>query len=378
MVLDFTDSENTASPRAGVNALLGNAGHASRTVCVLQALSSAALCRDGVTLEAPPTAANNFPRPVFITLSIGSAWGRVARVLRNTTLEWISPEARVTPTVLIATVCDQTFCIFSTGSWLTEGNHWLNSLDRDAALDCVDSFCEAWCTGTPLDVVHNNTFCVGATWVGLALLHWLHAGDCRRVALKSGQAVANWTVRNHPAARVGSTLVSTAAFTIGYAADEWVSCLTPRAGADRVSVVQLADGSDSTGRGHTRVARLLDETATDIWITVEAGLAGADGVVVGEAAVGVGTTELAAAHRKTLPAESVAILVLRAVRVDEAFFVLTRLALSVVVHKLPRLTFNALNLRIPLTLTIDARLSPGAAHCLTFTGWNIDAFCEMV
>ena len=225
----------------------------------------------------------------------------------------------MTSTVLIATVCDQTFCICSTGSWLTEGNHWLNA-DWDASLDCVDSFCETWCTRTPLDVVHNNTFCVGTTWVGLALLHWFHAGNCWWVALKSWQTVADWTVRNHPAARVGSTLVSTAAFPIRYAADEWVSCLTPRAGADRVSVVQLADGSDSTGRGHTRVAWLLYEAATDIWITVEAGLAGADGVVVGEAAVSVGTTELAAAHRKTLPAESVTILVLRAVRVDEAFW----------------------------------------------------------
>ena len=63
----------------------------------------------------------------------------------------------------------------------------------------------------------------------------------------------------------------------------------------------------------------MDEVAADVRITVEAGLAGADGVVVGEAAVGVGTAELAAAHWKTLPAESVAILVLRAVRVDEAF-----------------------------------------------------------
>ena len=186
-------------------------------------------------------------------------------------------------------------------------------------MDCVDSLSITWFTRAALNVVHNNTLGVGSTWVGLALLHWFHAGDCRRVALKSGQAVADWTVRNHPAARVGSTLVSTAAFTIGYAADKWVSCLTPRAGADRVSVVQLADGSDSTGRGHTRVAWLLYEAATDIWITVEARLAGADGVVVGEAAVGVGTAELAAAHRKALPAESVAILVLRAVRVDEAF-----------------------------------------------------------
>ena len=223
------------------------------------------------------------------------------------------------PTVFISTVCDQTLCICSTGSRLTEGdNDWL--IDGDAALDCVDSFCKSRCTGASLDVVHNNAFSVGATWVWLALLHWFHAGDSWRVALEPGQAIADWPVSDHPAARVGSTLVSTAAFTIGYAADEWVSCLTPRAGADRVSVVQLADGSDSTGRGHTRVARLLDEAATDIWITVEAGLAGADGVVVGEAAVSVGTTELAAAHRKTLPAESVTILVLRAVRVDEAFW----------------------------------------------------------
>ena len=139
-------------------------------------------------------------------------------------------------TVLIATVCDQTLCICSTGSWLTEGNHRLNA-DRDAALDCVDSFCKAWCTGAPLDVVHNNTFGVGATWVRLALLHWFHAGDSWRVALKSRQAVADWTVRNHPAARVGSTLVATAAFTIGDAPDKWVSCLTPRARADGVSVV---------------------------------------------------------------------------------------------------------------------------------------------
>ena len=64
---------------------------------------------------------------------------------------------------------------------------------------------------------------------------------------------------------------------------------------------------------------MLDEVAANVRVTVEAGLARADGVVVGEAAVGVGTAELAAAHGKTLPAESVTILVLRAVRVDEAF-----------------------------------------------------------
>ena len=221
------------------------------------------------------------------------------------------------PTVLIAAVCDQTLCICSTWSRLTKGNNrGLVDADGDTALDCVDSLSITWFTRAALNVVHNNTLGVGSTWVGLALLHRFHAGNSWRVALKSGQAVADWTVCNHPAARVGSTLVSTAAFTIWYAADEWVSCLTPRAGADRVSVVQLADGSDSIGRGHTRVARLLDEAATDVWITVEAGLAGADGVVVGEAAVGVGTAELAAAHWKTLPAESVAILVLRAVRVD--------------------------------------------------------------
>ena len=318
MVLDLTDSKNTAGPGAGVNALLGNAGHASRTVCVLQALSSAALCRDGVTLEAPPTAANNFSRPVFITLSIGSAWGRVARVLRNTTLEWISPEARVTPTVLIATVCDQTFCIFSTGPWLTEGNHWLNSLDRDAALDCVDSFCEAWCTGAPLDVVHNNTFCVGATRVWLALLHWFHAGDGWRVALEPGQTVAHRPVGNHSAAGIGSTLVATTLLAILDATDEWVSSFSPRTRADGVAVVQLADRSDATWRWHTWVSGLLDEAAAHIWVSVEAGLARADRVVVREAAVRVGAAELAATHRQTLAAEAVAVLVLRAVRVDQA------------------------------------------------------------
>jgi hypothetical protein len=121
---------------------------------------------------------------------------------------------------------------------------------------------------------------------------------------------------------------------------------------------------------------LLDEAAANVGVTVEAGLARADGVVVGETAVGVGSTELAAAHRKTLPAEPVAILVLRAVRVDQTFFVLTRLAFSIVVHKLSGLTFNTL--WVPLTLTMYARLSPGAAQRLTFTGGNIDAFCEMV
>ena len=141
-------------------------------------------------------------------------------------------------TVLIAAVCDQTLCICSTWSGLTEGhNRGLVDADGDAALDCVDSLSITWFTGAALNVVHNNTLGVGSTWVGLALLHWFHAGDSRRVALKSGQAVADGTVGNHPAARVGSTLVAPAAFTIGDASDKWVSCLTPRARADGVSVV---------------------------------------------------------------------------------------------------------------------------------------------
>ena len=187
-------------------------------------------------------------------------------------------------------------------------------------MDCVDSFCKSRCTGASLDVVHNNAFSVGATWVWLALLHGFHAGDSWRVALEPGQAIADWSVSDHPAARVGSTLVSTAAFTIGNASYEWISCLSPWARADWVPVVQLADGSNATGRGHTGVGWLLDEAAANVGVTVEAGLARADGVVVGETAVGVGSTELAAAHRKTLPAEPVAILVLRAVRVDQTFW----------------------------------------------------------
>ena len=222
-------------------------------------------------------------------------------------------------TVLIATVCDQTLCICSTWSWLTEGNNrGLVDADGDAALDCVDSLSITWFTRAALNVVHNNTLGVGSTWVGLALLHWFHARDGWRVALEPGQAVADWPVGDHSAAGIGSTLVATTLLAILDATDEWVSSLSSRARADGVAVVQLADRSDATWRWHTWVGGLLDEAAAHVWIPVEAGLARADRVVVREAAVRVGAAELAAAHRQTLPAEAVAVLVLGAVRVDQA------------------------------------------------------------
>ena len=222
-------------------------------------------------------------------------------------------------TVLIAAVCDQTLCICSTWSWFTEGNNrGLVDADGDAALDCVDSLSITWFTGAPLNVVHNNTLGVGSTWVGLALLHWFHARDGWRVALEPGQAVAHWPVSNHSAAGIGSTLVATTLLAILDATDEWVSSLSSRARADGVAVVQLADCSDATWGWHTWVGGLLDEAAAHVWIPVEAGLARADRVVVREAAVRVGAAELAAAHRQTLPAEPVAVLVLGAVRVDQA------------------------------------------------------------
>jgi len=91
----------------------------------------------------------------------------------------------------------------------------------------VDSFGKARGTGAALDVVHYNALGVGATGVGLALLHWLHAGYGRRVALKPGQAVANWTVCNHPASRVGSALVASTSLPVLDTPDERVSCLAP-------------------------------------------------------------------------------------------------------------------------------------------------------
>ena len=135
---------------------------------------------------------------------------------------------------------------------------------------------------------------------------------------KPGQTVADRPVGDHSAAGIGSTLVATTLLAILDATDEWVSSLSSRARADGVAVVQLADCSDATWRWHTWVGGLLDEAAAHVWIPVEAGLARADRVVVREAAVRVGAAELAAAHRQTLPAEPVAVLVLGAVRVDQA------------------------------------------------------------
>ena len=185
-------------------------------------------------------------------------------------------------------------------------------------MDGVNSFGEARGTGAPLDVVHNDTFGVGAAGVGLALLHWLHAGDGWGIALKPGQAVADRTVGNHPAAGVWSALVASTSLAVLDTPDEWVSCLASWTGADGIAVIQLADCSNSTRGGDAGVGWLLDERAPNVRVSVVPRPAGADGVVVGEAAVGVGAAELAAAHRKALPTEPVAVPILSTVRVYEA------------------------------------------------------------
>ena len=170
-----------------------------------------------------------------------------------------------------------------------------------------------------MDVVDHDTLCVGTARVGLALFHRLHAGDGWGVSLKSGKAVADRAIGDHPAARVGSTLVAATLLAVLDTPNKGVSCLSPGARADGVAIVQLADRCNATWRGHTRVGGLLDKETAHIGVAVVTRPTGADGVVVGVATVGVGSTELTAAHGQALTTEPVAVAVLRAVRVDLAF-----------------------------------------------------------
>ena len=219
---------------------------------------------------------------------------------------------------LVSTVRDETLGVISTRPWFTKSDNY-GLVDSDTALDGVDSFCEAGGTGAALDVVDHDTLCVGTARVGLALFHGLHAGDCRWVSLKPGKAVADRAVGDHPAARVWSTLVAATLLAVLDTPHKGVSGLSPGAGADGVAIVQLTDRCNATGGGHTRVGGLLNKETTNIGVAVVTRPTGADWVVVGVATVGVGSTELAAAHGQALTTEPVAVAVLRAVRVDLAF-----------------------------------------------------------
>ena len=151
------------------------------------------------------------------------------------------------PTVLIAAVCDQTLCICSTWSRLTEGhNRGLVDADGDAALDCVDSLSITWFTRAALDVVHNNTLGVGSTWVGLALLQRSGTWDGRRIALIPGQTVTDWSVSNHSTARVWPTLVTSALGSILDTSDKRIASLASGTGADGIAIVQFTHSPSST------------------------------------------------------------------------------------------------------------------------------------
>ena len=98
------------------------------------------------------------------------------------------------------------------------------------------------------------------------------------------------------------------------ASDEGVAGLAAGTRANGVAVIQLADGLGATGRGHARVRDNWDRAAAHVGVALVAGLAGADGVVVGKLAQRVVAAE-AGAHRQAGPLEAVTVLVLGTVGV---------------------------------------------------------------
>jgi hypothetical protein len=123
VVLDLTDSEDSACARTRVDAFLSNAGQASRTVGVLEALGPAAIGRDGIPLKAATAATDHLSRLVFATLGVGAARRGVAGVGGNTALEGISPEAGEAPAVLIPGLANQALRVGSAGSGLTKADY---------------------------------------------------------------------------------------------------------------------------------------------------------------------------------------------------------------------------------------------------------------
>lgn len=168
----------------------------------------------------------------------------MARVAGAAATEGIASEASMTSAVL-SILIDDTLSIGSTGSWLTQTDHsW--RVDGDTALDGVDGFSVTRLAGAPLDIVDHHTLCVGSTRVGLTWLDRSDTGDGRWIALISWETVAHWSVSNHSAARVGTTLVTLALGTIIDTSHKWVASLASGTGADGIAIVQLTYSLHST------------------------------------------------------------------------------------------------------------------------------------
>ena len=314
---DLAHSTHSTGAWAGVDTLLGDTGQPGAAVRVLETLSLAALAGDGVPLVAGSAGAENLASSVLTAVRVGAAGRGLAGVGWDAALEWVASEPGITPAVL-SDIANQALGVVSTGPGLAQRHHHGLWLDWHTALDGVDGLCVSWLAGAPLDVVHHHTLSVGSTRVGLAGLDWADTRDGWRVSFISRQTETHRAVRDHPAAGVGPALVSATLGAVVDTADEGVAGLTPGTGTDGVAIVQLTHGVDTTGRGVAGVGQHWGGGAANISISLEAGLAGTDRVVVGRTADGVVSTETRA-HQDTFPLESVAVLVLRTVRVQSTF-----------------------------------------------------------
>ena len=314
---DLTHGAHSTGPGAGVDTLLGDAGQPGAAVRVLETLGLTALTGDGVSLVAGPAGTEHLASSVLTALSVGATGRGLAGVGRDAALEGVPSEAGIAPAVL-SDVVNQTLRVVSTRPGLAQRHYGLLRPDGDTALDGVDGLGVAGPAGAALDVVHHHALGVGSARVGLAGLHWADTGDGRGVSFVSRQTETHRAVSDHPAAGVGAALVPATLGAVVDTADEGVAGLTPGTGTDGVAVVQLTQGVDTTGRGVAGVGEHRGGGAANISIALEPGLAGTDGVVVGRTADGVVSTETRA-HQDTFPLESVAVLVLRTVRVQSTF-----------------------------------------------------------
>ena len=290
---DLAHGVDSAGAGTRVYTLLGDAGQTGPTVVILQTLCFAARGRHGVSLVSPDAGADHLAGIVLAALGVGAAGRGLTGVLEHAASEGVSCEARQTPAVL-GGAPHQTLSIVATRPGLTRAE-LVAAGDGDAALDGVDGLGVAGLAGAPLHIVDHHTLGVLATGVGLARLDGSDAGDGRGVTLVPGQTEAHGPVSDHPTPGVGAALVAATLGSIIDAPHEGVASLAPGTRADGVTVVQLADGARPAGGGDAGVGGHRDGGAAHVGVTLVAGLAGADRVVVGELTHSVGAAE-AGAH----------------------------------------------------------------------------------